>query len=108
MTCLARTRLEGPSLRVAANSLRRHHLDTLLNTENTVGDEGEMFRRLLGGEKFDEDQLAAIRADNVRVLIDSADFGAHPDRDGSRRGVGRVSTSRWPGVHPVAMTDCEF
>ena len=44
-------------------------------------------------------------ADNVRVLIDSVDFGAHPDRDGSRRGVGRVSTSRWPGVHPVAMTD---
>ena len=46
-----------------------HHLDTLLNVEDTAGDEGEMFRRLLSGEQLSEDQLAAIRADNDHGTI---------------------------------------
>jgi hypothetical protein len=41
-----------------------HHLDTKLNTRDTKGDEGEMFRRVLGGERLSAEQVEEIRADD--------------------------------------------
>ncbi len=46
-----------------------HHLDTLLNGSDAVGDEGEIFRRLLFGEKLSATQLATIRAENDHGTI---------------------------------------
>jgi hypothetical protein len=46
-----------------------HHLDAKLNAKDTPGDEGELFRRLLGGEKLSPAQLAEIRADDDRGVI---------------------------------------
>ncbi len=46
-----------------------HHLDTLLNETDTIGDEGEMFRRLLSGEKLSSSQIAAIRAESDKGVI---------------------------------------
>ncbi|WP_199724600.1 hypothetical protein [Corallococcus sp. AB011P] len=46
-----------------------HHLDTKLNTEDTQGDEGELFRRLLSGEKLSSKQVADIRAENDKGTI---------------------------------------
>ncbi|QPN66536.1 C-type lectin domain-containing protein [Synechococcus sp. CBW1006] len=41
-----------------------HHLDGLLNAEDTAGDEGEMFSRLLAGEILGDGQKAALRTQN--------------------------------------------
>ncbi|RKG87144.1 hypothetical protein [Corallococcus terminator] len=46
-----------------------HHLDTKLNTEDTVGDEGELFRRVLSGEKLSSQQVSDIRAENDKGII---------------------------------------
>ncbi|MGE6761026.1 hypothetical protein ACQKGO_23610 [Corallococcus interemptor] len=46
-----------------------HHLDTKLNTEDTQGDEGELFRRILSGEKLTPKQVADIRAENDKGTI---------------------------------------
>lgn len=46
-----------------------HHLDTLLNTTDTVGDEGEMFRRIMSGENLTAAQIAEIRAENDKGTI---------------------------------------
>ena len=46
-----------------------HHLDTELKSEDTAGDEGEMFRRLLGGEELSKSQIAEIRAENDKGTI---------------------------------------
>jgi len=46
-----------------------HHLDTKLNTKDAVGDEGEMFRRVLSGEKLTAAQIADIRADDDHGTI---------------------------------------
>jgi len=46
-----------------------HHLDTQLNTEDTQGDEGELFRRILSGEKLSTNQVAEIRAENDKGII---------------------------------------
>ncbi|WP_208752263.1 hypothetical protein [Corallococcus carmarthensis] len=46
-----------------------HHLDTKLNTEDTQGDEGELFRRILSGEKLSPKQVADIRAENDKGTI---------------------------------------
>lgn len=46
-----------------------HHLDTQLNAKDTPGDEGELFRRILSGEKLSGAQLAAIRAENDKGII---------------------------------------
>jgi hypothetical protein len=46
-----------------------HHLDTQLNTQDTQGDEGEMFRRVLSGEKLSPQQVADLRAENDKGLI---------------------------------------
>jgi hypothetical protein len=44
-------------------------LDKQLNTSDTIGDEGEMFRRLLHGEQLTAEQKAEIRADDDRGVI---------------------------------------
>jgi hypothetical protein len=46
-----------------------HHLDANLNTADTQGDEGEMFRRVLSGEKLTEAQIDEIRRDDDRGTI---------------------------------------
>lgn len=46
-----------------------HFLDTQLNKTDTLGDEGEMFRRLLHGEKLTKEQKAEIRAENDHGVI---------------------------------------
>lgn len=46
-----------------------HHLDAQLNTVDTRGDEGEMFRRLLAGEQLSDTQMAQIRNDDDRGTI---------------------------------------
>lgn len=46
-----------------------HHLDARLNTADTQGDEGEMFRRMLGGEQLGAQQIAAIRNENDKGSI---------------------------------------
>ncbi len=40
-----------------------HHLDTRLNRRDSQGDEGEMFRRVLGGEQLTAEQVDEIRSD---------------------------------------------
>lgn len=46
-----------------------HHLDATLNTADTRGDEGEMFRRVLGGEALSAQQLAEIRDEDDKGTI---------------------------------------
>ena len=46
-----------------------HFLDKQLNKSDTLGDEGEMFRRLLHGEKLTNEQKAEIRAENDHGVI---------------------------------------
>jgi hypothetical protein len=45
------------------------YLDTQLNTADTPGDEGEMFRKLLAGTHLSDAEKAAIRADDDRHVI---------------------------------------
>ncbi|MBU8899184.1 hypothetical protein KRR26_26570 [Corallococcus sp. M34] len=46
-----------------------HHLDTKLNVQDAAGDEGELFRRILSGEKLSPAQVNAIRAENDKGII---------------------------------------
>ena len=47
-----------------------HHLDSLLNVKDTGGDEGELFRRLMGGEKLSAAQLEEVRReDDAGTLV---------------------------------------
>lgn len=46
-----------------------HGMDKRLNKTDTRGDEGEMFRRLLGGEKLSKAQIAEIRNENDKGVI---------------------------------------
>jgi hypothetical protein len=46
-----------------------HHLDAQLNTVDSQGDEGELFRRVLGGEKLSGAQIAEMRAENDKGTI---------------------------------------
>jgi hypothetical protein len=46
-----------------------HHLDAKLNTSDTQGDEGEMFRRVIGGERLSQQQVDAIRNENDKGTI---------------------------------------
>jgi hypothetical protein len=46
-----------------------HHLDAQLNTVDSQGDEGELFRRVLGGEKLSQAQVAELRAENDKGTI---------------------------------------
>lgn len=46
-----------------------HHLDTRLNAADTPGDEGEMLRRVLGGEKLSEARINDIRSENDHGVI---------------------------------------
>ncbi len=45
------------------------HLDAKLNTTDTRGDEGEMFRRVLSGEKLSAREIEAIRNDDDHGTI---------------------------------------
>jgi hypothetical protein len=46
-----------------------HHLDAQLNTVDSAGDEGELFRRILSGERLTQAQIADIRAENDKGII---------------------------------------
>ncbi len=41
-----------------------HHIDAKINTKDTPGDEGEMFRRVLSGERLSKAEVASIRSEN--------------------------------------------
>lgn len=45
------------------------HLDTMLNRADSAGDEGEVFRRVLGGENLSTREIASIRAENDHGTI---------------------------------------
>jgi hypothetical protein len=45
------------------------HLDAKLNTADTQGDEGEMFRRVLGGEHLSQQEISVIRNDDDHGTI---------------------------------------
>jgi hypothetical protein len=45
------------------------HLDSKLNTVDTQGDEGEMFRRVLSGEQLSAHEIEAIRNDDDHGVI---------------------------------------
>ena len=46
-----------------------HALDNKLNTVDTMGDEGEMFRRILAGENLSAAQMTEIRNENDKGVI---------------------------------------
>jgi hypothetical protein len=46
-----------------------HFLDTQIKRQDTVGDEGEMFRRLMSGENLTAAQRTAIQSDNDQGVI---------------------------------------
>ena len=41
-----------------------HHIDTLINKSDAAGDEGELFRRILGGESLSQAQIQEVKAEN--------------------------------------------
>lgn len=45
------------------------HLDVMLNRSDAAGDEGELFRRLIGGEVLSKEAIASIRADDDHGTI---------------------------------------
>jgi hypothetical protein len=50
-----------------------HHLGALLQTSDTPGDEGELFRRLVLGEHLSSEELARVRQedDSGSILVDN-------------------------------------
>jgi hypothetical protein len=46
-----------------------HHLDAQLNTKDSPGDEGEIFRRTLSGESLSARRLAEIRSEDDRGVV---------------------------------------
>ena len=80
-----------------------HHLDAKLNTADTQGDEGEMFRRVLGGEQLSQQQINEIRNDDDHgtITVDGkqveVEFCWEIRRGGRRRRQGhRKVPSTWP------------
>jgi pimeloyl-ACP methyl ester carboxylesterase len=63
--------LQGDASLAAATYMEEagHHLDAQLNTVDSRGDEGELFRRVLSGEKLSQAQVAEIRAENDKGTI---------------------------------------
>jgi len=58
--------------RLAAATLTEevgHHIDTLVNKSDAAGDEGELFRRILGGEQLSAAQVAELKAENDHGTI---------------------------------------
>jgi hypothetical protein len=46
-----------------------HAIDARINTSDAVGDEGEIFSKLMHGEKISAPELAALRADNDSGVV---------------------------------------
>ena len=46
-----------------------HHIDTKVKASDTPGDEGELFRRLLHGERLSGAQIAAIKNENDHGVV---------------------------------------
>lgn len=46
-----------------------HHLDAQINKRDTPGDEGELFQRVLSGEKLSQAQVAELRRENDHGTI---------------------------------------
>lgn len=53
-----------------------HHLDSLVHRQDTPGDEGEVFSRLLAGESLPEQTLALLRSekDDSTIILDSQEI----------------------------------
>lgn len=77
------------------------YLDTQLKSGDTQGDEGELFRKLMSGEKLTAAQIAAIRADNDAgvVYVDGkateVEFSIFDD---IWDGIKEVGSRVWDGV----------
>jgi hypothetical protein len=86
-----------------------HFLDTKIKTTDTPGDEGEMFRRLLAGEKLTDADKAHIRADNDHGAISINGKSAQVEFDNSAVDVGpQVNLSpeankRWEALNLEMM-----
>lgn len=62
-----------------------HHIDTLVNKNDAKGDEGDLFSRLLGGEKLTQSQISTLKnekddgvitVDGKKVNVEFSFFGS--------------------------------
>ncbi|MEB3266428.1 MAG: calcium-binding protein, partial [Cyanobacteriota bacterium] len=58
-----------------------HHLDALLNSSDTPGDEGALFAALLMGQTLSAAQLAALRAEDDRGVVQMNGVGVAVEMD---------------------------
>jgi len=81
-----------------------HFLDTQLNTTDTAGDEGEMFRRILAGESLTEVEVAEIRAedDSGVIVVDGQEVRVEFFFKKLFKGIKKVAKGIWNGVKSVA------
>jgi hypothetical protein len=47
-----------------------HHFDTLFGPGDAAGDEGELFRRMVGGEKLSNEEISRIKSEDDRGVIE--------------------------------------
>lgn len=102
--------LSDPSLAAAVYAEEvGHALDESLNTTDTVGDEGELFRRMFYGESLSKRDIAAMRAENDHgvIVVDGRElevefFSLKKLWRGVTRAVGNAVESVVDGVKSVA------
>jgi hypothetical protein len=75
-----------------------HHLDVLLNAADTPGDEGELFAKLLAGEKLSAADLLALRTqtDQTQVWVNGQNIAAEAAID--------LTPIRQGGDNPETLT----
>ena len=47
-----------------------HYIDSVINVSDTIGDEGELFARLLMGDNISDEEFAGIRQEDDRVEVE--------------------------------------
>lgn len=94
---LSENLLEDPMLALAVYAEEvGHAIDERVNPADTVGDEGEIFRRLLSGEVLGAKELASLRAENDHgvITVDGKQIKVEFFIGKIRKGVKRV----WGGA----------
>ena len=79
-----------------------HHLDAQLNKSDTVGDEGELFRRILAGESLSHAQISAIKSENDKGTIYVAGKAIEVEFWNPFKAIGNAVKSVVKGVVKVA------
>ncbi len=85
-----------------------HGLDARLNTSDTAGDEGEIFSKLMHGDKISDQEMTALKTDNDRGVVNingrnvEVEYGWlkklwKPVKEAAR-GVGKVVSSAVKGA----------